>query len=444
MFYRQVCTKSFLGHILKISYSRKLFSIILWQFLLLLVIEVFSFCVIYSLEKKDLEKNKVSSIENLYLSSLLKFKFDYHYIEFRNPFRVTNSVISFLVPDTLLGIRNADNIKIKFADTEESFFTNPQGFSVSEANRYKFYLKNKTPYTFRVILLGGSTVFGEGSSRPELNIANLLERELSQELNMNVEVINAGVVGYSSAQELLYFISELKNYNPDVIISYNGWNDSYYNKIKYLNKPGQTSSLKTLAHLNLEDRVLRSYNLVGNLKHFLFNFRSVLNQFAFVEIITRVVEEFKDFEKVETEVSFDEKYSKEYFQNEFLLQAIASSLNISSVFLLQPIMGVSKKPFTKRELSLLSQVYDSDFRKYFYKSSAMHLDQLNKSRFATSCFRDLSNIFQNNFEDVFFDTGHLNDLGNSIVAGRIKQVLSECKILPDRFKNVASARFDQK
>ena len=47
----------------------------------------------------------------------------------------------------------------------------------------------------------------------------------SAELNMDVEVINAGINGSNTTTELELIKSKLINYEPDLIIMYDGWND---------------------------------------------------------------------------------------------------------------------------------------------------------------------------------------------------------------------------
>jgi hypothetical protein len=42
------------------------------------------------------------------------------------------------------------------------------------------------------------------------------------------EVINAGVGGFYSGQELTYIVTELVDYNPDIIIAFDGFNDAFF------------------------------------------------------------------------------------------------------------------------------------------------------------------------------------------------------------------------
>jgi hypothetical protein len=86
-------------------------------------------------------------------------------------------------------------------------------------------LMQKTPGVKRVFILGGSTVAGAGASSNETTIAAQLERFLNLQNRGKYEVVNAGVDGYFSCQELIYYIFDLKRYSPDIVLFYDGIND---------------------------------------------------------------------------------------------------------------------------------------------------------------------------------------------------------------------------
>jgi len=95
----------------------------------------------------------------------------------------------------------------------EWFRINSSGFRGPE-------LKAASASRRRVILLGGSTVFGTGLDDDTQTIAAYLESLLD-----NSEVVNAGVIGFQSGQELAYYVKDLIDLRPDTVIALNGWND---------------------------------------------------------------------------------------------------------------------------------------------------------------------------------------------------------------------------
>jgi len=71
----------------------------------------------------------------------------------------------------------------------------------------------------KIILLGGSTAFGAGLPRDEDTFASQLAHQLK------VQVLNAGVAGFQSGQELAYLVTELIDLRPTIVLTLDGWND---------------------------------------------------------------------------------------------------------------------------------------------------------------------------------------------------------------------------
>lgn len=75
------------------------------------------------------------------------------------------------------------------------------------------------PDTARIVLLGDSFAIGYGVNYEE-SVPALLEADLKQALNRPVEVINMGVSGFGTAEELLMLEKRGLQYNPDLVIVY--------------------------------------------------------------------------------------------------------------------------------------------------------------------------------------------------------------------------------
>jgi len=89
---------------------------------------------------------------------------------------------------------------------------------------------------FRAFLLGGSAAHGISSAAPypirhlydDETIDAYLEQMLQKKYpEKKIEVINAAVTGYQVFQHTNYIISELLDYNPDLIIFFDGANDHF-------------------------------------------------------------------------------------------------------------------------------------------------------------------------------------------------------------------------
>lgn len=82
----------------------------------------------------------------------------------------------------------------------------------------------KPPGTIRIMIYGGSSVFGadqaDGNDWP-----SLVQKYLNNDGVLNVEVINAGIPGHATADSVNRLMLEGHYFEPDFIVGYHGWND---------------------------------------------------------------------------------------------------------------------------------------------------------------------------------------------------------------------------
>ena len=99
----------------------------------------------------------------------------------------------------------------------------------------------------RVYCLGSSTTFGWGASTDGKAYPAQLEAELTLLMpGVGIEVINAGVPGNNSENELQILKEDLPRLNPDVVVIWSGWPDWGH----YLSQPEKKSKkLKLLTNL---------------------------------------------------------------------------------------------------------------------------------------------------------------------------------------------------
>ena len=78
--------------------------------------------------------------------------------------------------------------------------------------------------TFRIVCMGNSCTFGNEVKLSE-TYPYILERRLKQKLGEKVQVINAGIPGYSSYQGKILWSEKIAALKPDVVIVSYGFND---------------------------------------------------------------------------------------------------------------------------------------------------------------------------------------------------------------------------
>jgi hypothetical protein len=121
----------------------------------------------------------------------------------------------FLQPDPYTGLLLKPGVSVKaYIENDVTVKTNSAGFHDRE------HSKQKPPNTFRIAVLGDS--FTEALQVPiEKTFSSVLERELggcSELKGKNVEVINFGISGYGTAQELQMLRHYAWDYSPDLVL----------------------------------------------------------------------------------------------------------------------------------------------------------------------------------------------------------------------------------
>jgi len=356
----------------------------------------------------------------------------------------------FLVPDGLLGWRLGSNVSVYYSPSRYSneylYLTDENGFS-ADADDPPIALQ-KPADVYRVIIVGGSTVMGHGSPRPSQNLVGMLrtvvrDREMTTPDGKRVEFINAGVDGYNSAQEYLYFVSDLARFQPDLVVVYDGWNDSYLWNDSYIVKHG--SPFRTESHQDGTRRIRESFSVagsallaLGNLKYSLTEGNSRLGM---IELPWRVFHQPASHDDEvrsawRRSVSFDSHLIEYYRENRRAFLALADG-RLSVALFLQPLVGTDGRALSDDEKASWwypELQWELGNRVPFYEEARRVLAELKESSRSTrqACIADLSGSFKGVTEPVYADTGHLLPVGNRIVALRMLDELASCGLVARR------------
>ena len=102
----------------------------------------------------------------------------------------------------------------------EKYHINSLGYQNDE------FKKTKDSDTYRIVLVGGSTVINIDVSY-EKNVGKVLEDELTNYYHKKFEVINAGVQGYTTEHSIIDYMFRISELKPDLVIMWHGVNDLY-------------------------------------------------------------------------------------------------------------------------------------------------------------------------------------------------------------------------
>lgn len=130
--------------------------------------------------------------------------------------------------DRLLAYTNKPNINYTSESRRHLTFhysNNSLGLRGDETGR------TPAPGTQRVIVVGGSTVYGALDDQTD-TLPVELEQILRERYGATVEVLNAGVPGYESLREAAYTKADLLDLQPDVVVVMDGLNDVFYGSLE--------------------------------------------------------------------------------------------------------------------------------------------------------------------------------------------------------------------
>ena len=298
-----------------------------------------------------------------------------------------------------------------------TFNINSLGFRGKEIEKTK-----KEGY-FRIVILGGSAVWGTGASNDEATISGSLERKLNDVYNTKrFEVINAGDSAYISTQELILLFDRIIELDPDLVITFDGYNDAYAGFINnvagfpenFLQFKEKLESHNVFSFLGLAVRELLSHSM------FLETIKQRLRVFISRKTISL------DNNEIPTTYVNAADIARVYGRNLEYMYAILKDRRIKSLFTIQPILAFGSKHLTDTEKSILavSNIDIIGYSQYMKKVYSSLLQEL--KRVHSKCgakVLDLTGVFDNINGHVFIDDVHFSDEANDIIVQKIFEAI---------------------
>lgn len=255
--------------------------------------------------------------------------------------------------------------------------------------------------SLRVVFLGGSTIWGTG-----VNDSNTIPSIYSKITKM--QGVNFGETGYSTFQSYLFLqLSILKGFKPNMVISYDGVNNSPAFLSKYF-----ANSDEELIQKAITD----GENCMKNKNYLFRNIFDVYNLliFRFNAFDNEALDQ-KKFTATE-----NERAATELLESWLLIKNLCDNLGVNFVCILQPNAYYSN-PNIQNITEYLDDPNNEDFHfKNAYKYYDDVISMLNNQR-----YKGLKNHFINltksldSVPNVYIDHCHLSPNGNEIVVGHI-------------------------
>jgi lysophospholipase L1-like esterase len=258
---------------------------------------------------------------------------------------------------------------------------------------------------YRIFVIGGSTTFGVGTTTDNETIPSHLQQIITKNFSeKRIEVINAGIpMAYSNPEKYLIENTLLK-YEPNLLIIYDGWNDIERDYEQYDN-----SIDPNFMYLIVQEIFRMDISTPKVLLKWYFNYKH--------DTVDTIV---FNSEKINQKVSL-------WVNSWENICGLQKKHDFKTIIFLQPLLGTGNKELSNEEQEH-AIYYDVKVRNQNYELYANALDKIDLT--CTASF-DLRNGFDSHPETIYFDSGHVGDKGNEIIAEKIYE-----KMLPIMIKDI--------
>jgi len=271
-----------------------------------------------------------------------------------------------------------------------------QHFSIANTNSHGFrgseFLKEKSENTYRIFVVGGSTIIGMHAPSDQYTIAGYLQTNFDEmNLDKNIDVINAGIRGLTSSDELQLIKTKIVEFEPDMIIVYDGFNDMK-----------SSTGEKRKSQDNGFTYLWRKY--------FSFYYTPYVLEGFFPKSNSATEEPFSDNNAERASV---------WKKNLINICELGSLNGFETLIILQPFLGTGNKIMTEQEKEFFEKT-NGNKRLGIYHLFAEDFINLGSFCINTADFR---NIFDDIEERVYFDESHVDSVHDKIIADEIFEIV---------------------
>lgn len=254
----------------------------------------------------------------------------------------------------------------------------------------------KPDNTYRIFVVGGSTLVGGGSSSDSATITGFLQQKFDNVvLDFKVQVINAGVPGQYSFGEWYHIRTKIPAFEPDLIIVYDGWNDAQ----------NRNWIAPDIEKMEKQAEIAEREITIAN--------------FPYYRTPYVIYNEFSKSESSSSPAIGEESRSEtvRLWKTRWIETCeLAKNEGYEMLIALQPIVGGGNKPLSETEQRYAPNNDQRIETVTIMELLAKSLDEVGKLCEHTT---DLRNIFDDVSEPIYFDQGHMSDFGNEIVAQKL-------------------------
>jgi len=270
----------------------------------------------------------------------------------------------------------------------QSININSHGFRGPEIS------KEKPDETYRIFVVGGSTTFSIRSLTDHHTIPGYLQQKFDESsLDKKIEVINAGISAITSTDELHLVTTKIIEFEPNLVIIYDGHND-------VVNFPGKTKNDTSDDLLTqIWKKYLSFYNTPFVIGGIIADAKHSVAPYLINTNFPKNVEVWKT--------------------NLISICELGDQKGFKTLIFLQPFLGAGNKTFTEHEKELFEQPYSAEF----VSGYELFSNELNDLENYCSKATDLRDIFDDEKNNIYFDRAHVASDSNKKIAEKIFEVV---------------------
>lgn len=276
----------------------------------------------------------------------------------------------------------------------ETFNINKYGFRGSEITI------QKPDNTLRIFVIGGSTVLGGSSTSDETTISGYLQKKFD-DFGLDVQIINAGRNAAFSVTEVKYIKDTLLEFEPDIFIVYDGWNDiTFFDYESYVG-------------------IKKTHNTNEQISHEL---KRLFSSYRTAEIFSRVLQH-GDIQAPDAVVyPINDEYISEkvkiWKDGWSDICKLGHDLDFDTIITIQPAAGTGTKILTPYE----KQNFVRNDNARIINILQMYVDALDELKSDCMATADLRGVFDDVSKPIYIDAIHVSDEGNTIVADKLFEI----------------------
>jgi lysophospholipase L1-like esterase len=256
-----------------------------------------------------------------------------------------------------------------------------------------------------VFVLGGSTVFGVGVNSKQ-TISYFLQ-QLADRSQRKLVVVNAGVTGYYSTQELIHLERNLLPHHPALVISISGRNDAFYglhpnympDSIPYHGMLRRDLGALDPYYSSLETRVWRLHSM---------------NWFASL-LANKRFDWLKDFEP--PKLSYHAAAIELFLRNQRSVHSLLQGLGVQHYLFLQPTLNYPERALAPEEIGMDRDGYVAPLQQAYKR-----LSRETEKSLDPAWFKGTIDITKRPGQ-LFIDNVHLSEAGARLTAQAIYRAI---------------------